>query len=207
MPGVVPTNPPIFHITHVENLASIIAHGCLWSDSQRIARNLDTTNIGYSHIKQRRLNRLVTAGSGGKLGDYVPFNFCPRSVMLYVVSRGHVDYSGGQNEIVHLVSSVNTATSLGKPWAFTDRHADLAYATYFASLGKLSEVDWNVMPLTYWAGDDVKERRQAEFLVYESFPWAAVERIGVKNAVVAAKVQALLSGSAPTVAVQPDWYY
>jgi hypothetical protein len=207
MPGVVPTNPPIFHITHVENLASIIAHGCLWSDSQRIARNLDTTNIGYSHIKQRRLNRLVTAGSGGKLGDYVPFNFCPRSVMLYVVSRGHVDYSGGQDEIVHLVSSVNTATSLGKPWAFTDRHADLAYATYFASLGELSEVDWNVMPLAYWAGDDVKERRQAEFLVHTSFPWAAVERIGVKNAVVAAKVQALLAGRAPTVAVQPDWYY
>jgi hypothetical protein len=83
MPGAVPLNPPIFHITHVENLPSIVAHGCLWSDSQRIARNLETTNIGYSHIKQRRLNRLVTAGVGGKLGDYVPFNFCPRSVMLF----------------------------------------------------------------------------------------------------------------------------
>lgn len=207
MPGVVPTNPPIFHITHVENLASIIAHGCLWSDSQRIARNFATTNIGYSHIKQRRLNRPVTAGSGGKLGDYVPFNFCPRSVMLYVVSRGHVDYSGGQDEIVHLVSSVNTATSLGKPWAFTDRHADLAYATYFASLDKLSEVDWNVMPLTYWAGDEIKEKRQAEFLVHESFPWSAVQSIGVKSTAVAAKVQALLRGSAPPVAVRPDWYY
>src|SRR5882672_2037233 len=137
MPGAVPANPPIFHITHVDNLASIVAHGCLWSDAQRIARKLVTTNIGYSHIKQRRLNRLVTAGSGGKLGDYVPFNFCARSVMLFVVSRGHADYAGGQDEIVHLVSSVNTATALGNVWAFTDRHADLAYASYFGSRAKL----------------------------------------------------------------------
>ena len=207
MPGAVPPNPSIFHITHVENLASIIAHGCLWSDAQRIARNLVTTNIGYSHIKQRRLNRPVTAGARGKLGDYVPFNFCPRSVMLYVVSRGHQDFGGGQDEIVHLVSSVATATALGKPWAFTDRHADLAYTSYFASLGNLSDVDWNVMPLAYWAGDDTKEKRQAEFLVYESFPWSAVESIGVKSTAVAAKVQALLRGVPPSIAVRPDWYY
>lgn len=208
MPGVVPPNPPIFHITHVENVASILAHGCLWSDSQRLARNLATTNIGYSHIKQRRLNRIVTAGSGGKLGDYVPFNFCPRSVMLFVVSRGHENYRGGQDEIVHLVSSVNTATALGKPWAFTDLHADLGYARYFDSLGSLSEVDWTVMPLVQWGGsDEVKAKRQAEFLVHDSFPWSAVERIGVKSEAVAAKVQALLGGNVPPVVVQPRWYY
>ncbi len=207
MPGVVPPNPPIFHITHVENLRSILAHGCLWSDSQRIARSLATTNIGYSHIKQRRLNRLVTAGAGGKLGDYVPFNFCPRSVMLYVVWRGHQDYVGGQDEIVHLVSSVNGAIALGKPWAFTDLHADLGYARYFDSLAKLHEVDWNVMPLRQWGGNELRAKRQAEFLVHDSVPWSAVERIGVKDATVAAKVQALLPRGVPPVAVEPSWYY
>jgi hypothetical protein len=64
------------------------------------------------------------------------------------------------------------------------------------------------MPLAYWAGsDDTKEKRQAEFLVYESFPWSAVESIGVKSTAVAAKVQALLRRGAPPVAVRPDWYY
>ncbi len=208
MPGVVPQNPRIFHITHVENIPSIIAHGCLWSDSQRIGQNLLTANIGYSHIKQRRLNRPVTTGFGGKLGDYVPFNFCSRSVMLYVVSQGHVDYVGGQDDVVHLVSSVDTAIGLGKPWAFTDQHADLAYATYFDSVAQLDEVDWTVMPLTQWGGnDEIRAKRQAEFLVYESFPWSAVESIGVKNAAVAAKVRALLSSGAPPVTVQPGWYY
>jgi len=84
-------DPPIFHITHVDNLPGILREGGLWSDAQRIARNVVSTNIGHLHIKQRRLNRAVTTRSGGKLGDYVPFNFCPRSVMLYAVNRGHQD--------------------------------------------------------------------------------------------------------------------
>ena len=169
---------------------------------------LDTTNIGYSHIKQRRLNRPVTTAFGGKLGDYVPFNFCPRSVMLYVVSRGHEDYAGGQDEIVHLVSSVDTAVALGQEWAFTDLHADLAYATYYSELSKLTEVDWSVMPLTYWSkDDDTKQKRQAEFLVHEKFPWRGVEMIGVKTVAVATKLRAMLSREKPLVAVKPDWYY
>ena len=108
----------------------------------------------------------------------------------------------------HLVSSVNTAIATGKPWAFTDLHADLGYATYYSSLDKLSEVDWTVMPLTYWATeDDTKQKRQAEFLVHESFPWAAVELIGVKTQAIAAHLQALLPSGAPQVAVRSDWYY
>jgi ssDNA thymidine ADP-ribosyltransferase, DarT len=208
MPGTIPSNPRIFHITHVENLPSIMAHGCIWSDAQRLAMNLQTTNIGYSHIKQRRLNRPVTAGAGGTLGEYVPFNFCSRSVMLYVVMRGHDDYVGGQDHIVHLYSSVRTATALGRPWAFTDQHADLAYATYFASLSDLNEIDWDVMPLTQWGGnDDVKAKRQAEFLVHGSFPWSALEGIGVKDSAVAARVQTLVPTGVPPVTVQPKWYY
>jgi hypothetical protein len=164
--------------------------------------------IGYSHIKQRRLNRPVLVGVGGKLGDYVPFNFCNRSVMLYVVSRGHADHAEGENEIVHLVSSVNTAIALKRPWAFTDQHADLGYAAYFDAIEKLGEVDWTVMPRTQWGGDDeLKAKRQAEFLIHEEFPWSAVESIGVKNAAVAAKVRALLPQGRPPVAIQPDWYY
>ena len=71
-----------------------------------------------------------------------------------------------------------------------------------------SEVDWRVMPLTQWGGnDEVKAKRQAEFLVHDSFLWSAIERIGVMSAAVAAKVQARLGGGAPPVVVEPDWYY
>jgi hypothetical protein len=202
-----PANPPIFHITHVSNLDGIIGAGCLWSDAQRIRQQLAVTNIGYSHIKQRRLQRAVPVAASGVLGDYVPFNFCGRSVMLYVIYRGHVDYQGGQREIVHLVSSLTTAVAIGRPWAFTDRHADLGYAQYYDDLAQLDQVDWSAMSRTYWT--DVKEERQAEFLVYSWFPWTAIERIGVIDRAMAARVAQLLAAAShrPVVEVRPEWYY
>jgi hypothetical protein len=188
-----PDNPSIFHITHVNNLAGILREGGLWCDAQRSARQIGSTNIGHLHIKQRRMARTLTTEFGGKLGDYVPFNFCSRSVMLYPISRGHDDYRGGQEQIVHLVSDVQTAVAVGRPWAFTDQHADLAHALHYADLALLGEVSWRVMELTYW--QEVREERQAEFLVHTFFPWAAVREIGVMTTEAAEQVEAAISQS------------
>lgn len=201
---------PIFHITHVDNLAGIVQAGCLWSDSQRRRQNFACMNIGYEHIKQRRLSRPVTVAAGGSLGDYVPFNFCPRSVMLYVIHRNVVPgYWGGQRPVVHLVTSVEAAVASGRPWAFTDIHAELAYARYFDKLAYLDQIDWTVIPLRDWRGEERKKRRQAEFLVYDWFPWHCVERIGVYNPVVADRVEQICRTAEhrPVVDVKRDWYY
>ena len=204
------TDHAIYHITHADNLAQIVRENRLWCDVQRIARNLDNTNIGYSHIKARRMRHPVTVAAGGMLGDYVPFNFCPRSVMLYVVSQGHENYQEGQQPIVHLVSSIKRIRATGRPWLFTDRHADLGYANQFDDLARLDEVDWAVMPVLQWGGDtELKEKRQAEFLVHDSCPWSAIEVIGVIDQDMAARVQAVLAGAEhrPRVEVYRDWYY
>lgn len=202
-----PVDPYIFHITHVDNLAGIVGGGGLYSDSERMNRNVASTNIGHLHIKQRRLSRAVTTQAGGNLGDYVPFNFCPRSVMLYVVHKGHQDYAGGQESIVHLVSKVSIATNLGKAWAFTDRHAELAHALHFDDLAKLSEVPWHTMPVQQWPA--VREERQAEFLVYGFFPWTAVIEVAVMSQSTESRVIQALSGSPhrPLVTRRPAWYY
>jgi hypothetical protein len=202
-----PTDPLIFHITHVENLAGILREGGLWSDAQRIARKLVTANIGYTHIKNRRLSRPVPTTGGGMLGEYVPFNFCERSVMLLAVHGGHKDYSGGQEGIVHLVSCVSRAIAVGRPWAFTDRHAELAHALYYEDLRRLTEVRWDVMPLKWWSA--VKEERQAEFLVRDFFPWACVTEIVCATDATAQRAAQLLVGAGyqPPVVVRPGWYY
>lgn len=204
------TNPAIYHITHADNLVNIVREERLWCDAQRIACGLVNTNIGYSHIKERRMRHPVTVAAGGMLGNYVPFNFCPRSVMLYVVSEGHEGYNNGQRPIVHLVSSIEAILATGRPWFFTDRHADLGYARQFDSLDKLEEVDWTVMPIRQWGGNtEVKEKRQAEFLVHDWCPWPAIEVIGVINQAVASQVQAALEnvGHKPSVEIHPEWYY
>lgn len=204
------TDYTIYHITHADNLANIVREERLWCDAQRIKRGLANTNIGYSHIKERRMRHPVEVAAGGTLGSYVPFNFCPRSVMLYVVAQGHENYQEGQWPIVHLVSSIETVLVTGRPWFFTDRHADLGYANQFDTLDKLGKVDWSVMPLEQWGGgQEVKEKRQAEFLVHDWCPWSAIKVIGVMNQEVAARVTAAIAGAdhKPRVEVRSNWYY
>ena len=70
MPGGPPPNAALYHITHVTNLASVVRDGCLWSDSERIARDVTSTNIGHRHIKERRLRRDVPVAARGKLSDW-----------------------------------------------------------------------------------------------------------------------------------------
>jgi len=84
-----PTNPKLYHITHVQNLPSILVASCLSSDARRIAQGLVTTNVGMTKIKERRLALEVECHPGTKVGEYVPFYFCPRSIMLYLLYRGN----------------------------------------------------------------------------------------------------------------------
>lgn len=203
-------NKRIYHITHVNNLPSIIEMDRLWCDSQRLAQGFGNTNIGYSHIKARRMTHPVTVSKGGTLGNYVPFNFCPRSVMLYVVSQGHENYEEGQEPIIHFVSSIDSILASKRPWAFTDRHADLFYAEQYESLDELANIDWAVMPERYWGGDsDKKEKRQAEFLVHDWCPWTAIEEIAVINQSVKNQVETALGKSMhkPPVQIRRNWYY
>ncbi len=104
-----PENPKIYHITHVDNLPSIVAQGGLLSDAAMIAEGGPIAPIGMSTIKQWRLTLPVKCHSGDHVGDYVPFYFCPRSIMLYVIhcsNHPELSYRGGQGPIVHLESNL-----------------------------------------------------------------------------------------------------
>ena len=65
------------------------------------------------------------------------------------------------------------------------------------------------MASTDFRDSQVKEGKQAEFLVREFFPWHLVRRIGVQSASIQSRVVRTLSGTAhrPVVEVRPDWYY
>jgi hypothetical protein len=82
----VPDRPKIYHIVHVDNLASIVADGCLWPDAVMVKRQGGAV-IGNNEIKADRLRLPVDCHAGTCVGDYVPFYLCPRSVMLYVISK------------------------------------------------------------------------------------------------------------------------
>lgn len=205
---------PIYHITHVANIEKIIASGGLWCDNERLKQQFDCVGIAHQHIKDRRAKRAVPLAARGTLADYVPFYFAPRSPMLFTIHRGNVvGYSGGQREVVHLVSSVEMAVQLGQHWTFTDGHAEMAFSTFYDSLDHLDEVNWQVMEGSYWNDTtefpDRKRQRQAEFLVHRSFPWQAFHEIGVCDEKLARQVEQLLNKGKhePDVNVRSAWYY
>ena len=205
----------IFHITHLDNLPAILADECLWSDYEVLKTQNRRTVIGFDTIKKRRLEELpVSCHPSTNVGHYVPFYFCPRSPMLYVIHRRNAEltYQGGQDRIVHLVSRLGVAiqNAAGRPWAFSDGNAGARYARFSNDLAQFDEfVDWNAVQATDWSDSTVKERKQADFLVHQRFPWTGFFAIGVIDQSVADEVQRILAlqDHCPTVAVKRDWYY
>lgn len=214
MPGAVPDQPKIYHIVHVDKLASIVADGFLFSDAVMAQRPANGTVIGMNHIKQRRLE-VLTLNSHPDLyvGSCVPFYFCPRSVMLNIISRGSSDleYKAGQGPIVHLVADLNQtvawAEQNGLRWAFTLSSAATKHFEDRCDLGRLGEIDWNAVGAHYWSS--VRDQKQAEFLIERNFPWHLVEEIAVLNQVTGQRVGEAIAEAEhrPVVHRRPEWYY
>jgi len=211
-----PPNPKIYHITHVDNLASIVRDGALFSDARMIARGGPDAAIGMSTIKQRRLSLPVDCHVGTRVGEYVPFYFCPRSVMLYLIHRGNspeLAYRGGQGPIVHLESDLNDviawADGAGRRWAFSLSNAGARYAQFRRQSDHLDQIDWAAVAANDWQAPEIKEGKQAEFLVHGSFPWTLVARIGVASGGIRNRVLAAMEGAShqPRVGIAPGWYY
>lgn len=205
-----PAKIQIFHITHVENLSAIVAEDGLLSDAVMATRK--TKGIGYEHIKARRLkiNRVPCCGDRF-VGEFVPFYYCPRSPMLFTINKGNTGHPEGcQKDVVHLVSTVDKAITLGKPWAICKINAGTGYvdaSSFSSDVSALDELNWSAIRATYWS--EVVSQKSAEFLVADFFPWSAIQVIGCQNSGTAAKVRAILTGAKhqPPVEVKTRWYY
>jgi hypothetical protein len=167
-------------------------------------------------IKQRRLTLPVACHPGDYVGDYVPFYFCPRSVMLYLIYRANspdLSYRGGQAPIVHLqadvAATVAWADAQGTRWAFSLSNAGAYYTEFRSRLDQLNHVNWPAVAARQWNDPDKKEGKQAEFLVHGFFPWHLIEQIGVHSAEMTQHVVQILQTAQhqPPVARQSGWYY
>jgi hypothetical protein len=205
-----PHNPEqvsIYHITDLANLPGIISEQALYSDAIMAKRNAEV--IGYSHIKERRLKEIhVPCCQWRKVGEFVPFYFCPRSPMLYTINRGNTGRPlGCQRSVLHLVSTMAAGIATGRSWAVSSGNAGASHTTFSATLEALDGLDWEAIRATQWQGK--QHQKAAEFLVADSFPWLAIQLIGCQNSTTADKVRALLSNVAhkPSVEIKRNWYY
>lgn len=213
----VPRKPKIYHIVHVDRLPSIIKDGHLWCDAEVIRLNPGGTCIGMNHIKQRRLNQLKLANYPDlHVGDCVPFYFCPRSVMLYIIYKKNypdLAYHKGQEFIVHLeadlLHAIEWAKKNNRRWAFTLSNAGATYFEDRCNLLQLSEIDWSAIQTNDWRGNQKREGKQAEFLVEYCFPWELVERIGIHSGKIYQQVTNAFTEDChrPAIDIKSEWYY
>jgi hypothetical protein len=216
-----PDQPKLYHIVHVDRLASIVADGCLSCDAEMARREAVGTTIGMSDIKRRRLHELFLSSRPGlRVGECVPFYFCPRSVMLYIIAKANhanLGYRGGQEPIIHLEADlhrvVEWAEENGIRWAFTLSNAGARYFEDRCRLDALSEVNWDAVNASAWSGSgvlpSVKDGKQAEFLVERQLPWHLIERLGVASAQMVRRATLAIAGAEhrPQIEVRNDWYY
>lgn len=135
---------------------------------------------------------------------------------MYAINGGAVaSYDKGQGELVYLVLKLQSVAEAGLDFVFTDRHAAIGYAAYYTDPADLGEIDWDLMPATWWNNipeyPDRKERKQAEFLVHEFVPWDLVEFLAVMTPQVKERVEAMLAqhpiSMRRPVRIERGWYY
>ncbi len=172
------------------------------------------TSIGMTDIKARRARKKLASHPELNVGDCVPFYFCPRSVMLYLMYRGNhpeLTYRGGQNPIVHLEADLHDAIEwakrAGRRWVFTASNAGSSYFEDWSDLEELRRIDWSAIRARDWR--EKKEGKQAEFLMESSFPLQLISRVGVHSGVIQRQAITALTGAehVPRVEVKQDWYY
>jgi hypothetical protein len=208
----------LYHFTHLDNLSAIRTAGCLNCDA--VAREgLTRTEVGAREIKESRRQRAIPIGPGGRVGDYVPFYFAPRSPMMYRIACDHRDrvpdrYPDGDTPLVYLVTTVDAVVQAGVAWVATDGNAATATTEFTTDLSRMAEmIDWPLMTAERWNNTqddpDRQRRRQAEFLVHRSLPLTLVRWLGVQSDLRGSQVGKLLADHAlgRRVIVRPRWYY
>jgi hypothetical protein len=96
----------------------------------------------------------------------------------------------------------------GRKWAFSTRNAGTAYARFYADAQNLAEIDWEAVAATDFRSSEVREGKQAEFLLFDSFPLELIDRVVAQNQGVAGRAAALAQAALKVpVSVDPQWYY
>lgn len=170
----------IFRITHVDNVAWILANGLYCSVSEVLDPNF--RRIGNEDLINKRPTRHVPIAPGGSLGEYVPFYFTPRSPMLYNIKTG---WNGvpmvPMRDIVVMVTALPRLSEEGVPYVFADRHAYMVHARFSSDLAELNRIDWDILDQSDFVRDPNDpgkvDRYQAEALVYQHLPVSMLDEI------------------------------
>jgi hypothetical protein len=196
-------------MTHIENIPHVLKNGITHASSEN--RNPDFIPIGDTSLITTR-NQFIMPNRR-QVGDYIPFYFGGRMPMLYVIQKGKNGVSVTQPvNIVYCITSVEQILKHHLDFVFTDGHA-VNGLTGFYSPSAIDHIetiiDWEAVKRHYWIDEndnDVKRRREAEFLVLQDIPVSAIIGYFIYND--EAKERMLKFGIAEKqLEIRPNYYF
>lgn len=221
----------IYHVTHVDNLASILKAGQLFADFAKPAVNVSSAGVRDARRSKVVDDRVLGDDVGPRVvADYVPFYLSPNAHVWNSIRAGHDDprltleaLGYAASEFVLLVSTVKHAFDAATAQAAAASDVDAADAAD-GSLGGYAVADGDANGLLtnfavtrpdaermlkkLRADDDSDSILGAEVLVADTFPFEQISLIGVANDKVRASVRGILAdaGHKTKVAVYPPWF-
>jgi ssDNA thymidine ADP-ribosyltransferase DarT-like protein len=209
-PPVDPKTVRIYHVTHIDNLASILGTGAVLADE---AGATPVVDLAAPDARAFRRSAPVE-GVDAVVADYVPFLLSTDAHVWNAIRTGTADprltaEAVGRPPADHviLVSSVASAVGARTEAVGTVVLTDADAAT--GGVGSASEwPDVLRMMQRLHREDDGARLRSAEFLVRELLPLERVLLIAVGNDRVRDRVRAALDavGVRTRVAVYPPWF-
>lgn len=208
-----PNKKDCYRITHIRNLSLILRNGLIKKDY--FNSDEEYTQIGNTQIIDIRNNKPVKISEYGMIGEYVPFYFTPRSIMLYNIVTGYrhpLVPKRSREEIMILCSEIEKLSELPQ-WFFTDGQANVMTTSHFNHLKDLAQIDWDCIQQGNFSksdGDYDRPRRyQAEFLVHNVVPIGCIYSIIVYNQKAANFVidQLNINNINLTVNITPNFFF
>lgn len=202
-----------YRITHIDNLPLILRDGLVAKKTINYASSF--INIGNPSIIDVRSVTAVKIPDYGMIGDYIPFYFTSKSIMLLNIQTGYQKPTVPQrnpSEILVLRCKIKDLVELPK-WFFTNGQANNFITEHYNDLKYLSQVDWITIQNCDFSkrGEDTdKPRRyQAEFLVQNHVPLEYIDSIYVYNETARDKVNKILAQHKMEliVGVEKNYYF
>ena len=201
----------IFHVTHVSNLADILASGSLLADAHSDLDPRPALDASSPDTREaRRSATIAGAPDAASVADFVPFFLAPAASIWQGVITGDEDprisaaaRAAASADYVILVSTISKVSAAEATVVISDGDAADSRTRFGVARDDLERtlrrlhVDAEPSPLL-----------TAELLVHESVPLERITLVGVANDRARDVVRGILAASTftPKVAVYPPWF-
>lgn len=161
-----------WHMTHWNNLQSILRQGILNHDLARLGKKV--VDISESTVQDRRM--ALEPKYGRSIHDYAPLYINQRNPMLYRRKDLSQDLC-----LIEISLDVLREIFAGR-LVFTDGNAASKSTSFYSDLADLHRLPWDVLTNEYWNEfQDGKRKRCAEILVHQHISNKLITGIHVTN--------------------------